>query len=169
MEALSAIIAKYGPEPGFLLLLIFLFALGKSVIFISSVLPPASVTLMLGIVAGKPVLADMHVWAAITLGALLGSILSFHCGAWLQKRRSGNWLPARYHGALHNAKSALQKNGIPLLFIAFFGCDALHRTFGRRYDLSATQAGLLCQCAVCRGLVRGPDVSWAAILSAVIG
>ncbi|CAI2785271.1 Inner membrane protein YqjA [Serratia grimesii] len=120
MEALSTTIAKYGPEPGFLLLLIFLFALGKSVIFISSVLPPASVKLMLGIVAGKPVLADMHVWAAITLGALLGSILSFHCGAWLQKRRSGNWLPARYHGALHNAKSALQKNGIPLLFISRF-------------------------------------------------
>ncbi|MBB1580864.1 DedA family protein [Serratia sp. OS31] len=120
METLTAIITQYSPEPGFLLLLIFLFALGKSVIFVSSVLPPASVTLMLGIVAGKPVLADAHVWAAITLGALLGSVLSFHCGAWLQKRQSGNWLPARYHGALNKAQSALHNNGIPLLFISRF-------------------------------------------------
>ena len=120
METLTAIITKYGPEPGLLLLLIFLFALGKSVIFISSVLPPASVTLMLGIVAGKPVLADVHVWAAITLGALLGSVLSFHCGAWLQKRQSGNWLPVRYRGALNKAQSALQNNGIPLLFVSRF-------------------------------------------------
>ncbi|HGM7028266.1 TPA: VTT domain-containing protein [Serratia liquefaciens] len=120
METLTAIITKYGPEPGLLLLLIFLFALGKSVIFISSVLPPASVTLMLGIVAGKPVLADVHVWAAITLGALLGSVLSFHCGAWLQKRQSGNWLPVRYRGAVNKAQSALQNNGIPLLFVSRF-------------------------------------------------
>lgn len=120
METLTAIIAKYGPEPGLLLLLIFLFALGKSVIFISSVLPPASVTLMLGIVAGKPVLTDVHVWAAITLGALLGSVLSFHCGAWLQKRQSGNWLPVRYRGAVNKAQSALQNNGIPLLFVSRF-------------------------------------------------
>ncbi|RYM72178.1 DedA family protein [Serratia liquefaciens] len=120
METLTAIITKYGPEPGLLLLLIFLFALGKSVIVISSVLPPASVTLMLGIVAGKPVLADAHVWAAITLGALLGSVLSFHCGAWLQKRQSGNWLPVRYRGALNKAQSALQNNGIPLLFVSRF-------------------------------------------------
>ena len=120
MKTLTAIITKYGPEPGLLLLLIFLFALGKSVIFISSVLPPASVTLMLGIVAGKPVLADAHVWTAITLGALLGSVFSFHCGAWLQKRQSGNWLPVRYRGALNKAQSALQNNGIPLLFVSRF-------------------------------------------------
>ncbi|WP_420284400.1 DedA family protein [Serratia liquefaciens] len=120
METLTAIITKYGPEPGLLLLLIFLFALGKSVIFISSILPPASVTLMLGIVAGKQVLADAHVWAAITLGALLGSVLSFHCGAWLQKRQSGNWLPVRYRGAVNKAQSALQNNGIPLLFVSRF-------------------------------------------------
>lgn len=53
MDELTHIIAKYTPEPEMLLLLIFLFALGKSVIFVSSVLPPASVTLLMGIVAGK--------------------------------------------------------------------------------------------------------------------
>lgn len=86
MDELTHIIAKYTPEPEMLLLLIFLFALGKSVIFVSSVLPPASVTLLMGIVAGKHALPVSAVWAAITLGAALGSILSFHCGALLCRR-----------------------------------------------------------------------------------
>ncbi|MDT3251074.1 VTT domain-containing protein [Serratia sp. root2] len=120
MAELSHIIAKYSPEPGFLLLFIFLFSFGKSVIFISSLLPPASITLMLGIVAGKPVLADGYVWGAIALGATLGSILSFHCGALLQGREHGKWLPARYHSALHKAKSALQQKGVILLFVSRF-------------------------------------------------
>ncbi|CAI0922365.1 DedA family protein [Serratia quinivorans] len=120
MEQLTQIIAKYSPEPEFLLLIIFLFSLGKSVIFISSLLPPASVTLMLGIVAGKTQLPDVHVWAAITLGALLGSVLSFHCGALFCRQGALKRLPARFQAPLHQAQTALQKKGIPLLFISRF-------------------------------------------------
>jgi membrane protein DedA with SNARE-associated domain len=120
MEQLTQIIAKYSPEPEFLLLIIFLFSLGKSVIFISSVLPPASVTLMLGIVAGKSVLPDVHVWAAITLGALLGSVLSFHCGALFCRQGSFKGLPVRFQAPLHKAQAALQKKGMPLLFVSRF-------------------------------------------------
>ncbi|MGP2728951.1 DedA family protein, partial [Serratia marcescens] len=69
MDELTHIIAKYSPEPEMLLLLIFLFALGKSVIFVSSILPPASITLLMGIVAGKHALPLGAVWAAIALGA----------------------------------------------------------------------------------------------------
>jgi len=120
MEQLTQMIAKYSPEPEFLLLIIFLFSLGKSVIFISSLLPPASVTLMLGIVDGKPVLSDIHVWAAITLGALLGSVLSFHCGALFCRRGSLKRLPIRFRTPLHRAQTALQKKGMPLLFMSRF-------------------------------------------------
>jgi membrane protein DedA with SNARE-associated domain len=120
MEQLTQIIAKYSPEPEFLLLIIFLFSLGKSVIFISSVLPPASVTLMLGIIAGKSVLPDVHVWAAITLGALLGSVLSFHCGALFCRQGALKRLPVRFQAPLHQAQTALQKKGMPLLFISRF-------------------------------------------------
>jgi len=35
-------------------------------------------------------------------------------------RQSGNWLPVRYRGALNKAQSALQNNGIPLLFVSRF-------------------------------------------------
>ncbi|CAI0741123.1 DedA family protein [Serratia quinivorans] len=120
MEQLTQIIAKYSPEPEFLLLIIFLFSLGKSVIFISSLLPPASVTLMLGIVAGKSQIPDVHVWAAITLGALLGSVLSFHCGALFCRQGALKRLPVRFQAPLHQAQTALQKKGIPLLFISRF-------------------------------------------------
>ena len=120
MEALTTIIAKYSPEPEFLLLIIFLFSLGKSVIFISSLLPPASVTLMLGIVAGKSQLPDVHVWAAITLGALLGSVLSFHCGALFCRQGAIKRLPVRFQAPLLKAQTALQKKGMPLLFISRF-------------------------------------------------
>ncbi|CAI0804766.1 DedA family protein [Serratia quinivorans] len=120
MEQLTQIIAKYSPEPEFLLLIIFLFSLGKSVIFISSLLPPASVTLMLGIVAGKSQIPDVHVWAAITLGALLGSVLSFHCGALFCRQGALKRLPVRFQAPLHQAQTALQKKGMPLLFISRF-------------------------------------------------
>lgn len=116
MDKLTHIIAKYSPEPGMLLLLIFLFALGKSVIVVSSTLPPASVTLLMGIVAGKHALPFGAVWAAIALGAALGSILSFHCGARLHGRR----LPARFHAPLRKAQRSLQKRGLPLLFASRF-------------------------------------------------
>ncbi|MCP1106579.1 VTT domain-containing protein [Serratia nevei] len=120
MDDLTHIIAKYGPEPEMLLLLIFLFALGKSVIVVSSVLPPASVTLLMGILAGKHALPAGAVWAAITLGAALGSILSFHGGALLCRRDVGRRLPARFHAPLCKAQLALQKRGLPLLFVSRF-------------------------------------------------
>ncbi|USQ51290.1 hypothetical protein NFX37_10785 [Serratia marcescens] len=111
MDELTHIIAKYSPEPEMLLLLIFLFALGKSVIFVSSILPPASVTLLMGIVAGKHALPLGAVWAAIALGAALGSILSFHCGALLCRRDLRRRLPARFHTPLRKAQRALQREG----------------------------------------------------------
>ncbi|ASM16210.1 TPA: VTT domain-containing protein [Serratia marcescens] len=120
MDELTHIIAKYSPEPGMLLLLIFLFALGKSVIVVSSALPPASVTLLMGIVAGKHALPFGAVWAAIALGAALGSILSFHCGARLHGHDLGCRLPARFHAPLRKAQRSLQKRGLPLLFASRF-------------------------------------------------
>jgi len=120
MDELTHIIAKYSPEPEKLLLLIFLFALGKSVIVVSSALPPASVTLLVGILAGKHTLPLGAVWAAIALGATLGSILSFHGGALLCRHDLGRRLPARFHTPLHKAQRSLQKRGLPLLFASRF-------------------------------------------------
>ncbi len=126
MDELTHIIAKYSPEPEMLLLLIFLFALGKSVIVVSSALPPASVTLLVGILAGKHTLPLGAVWAAIALGATLGSILSFHGGALLCRHDLGRRLPARFHTPLHKAQRSLQKRGLPLLFASRFPlCDAI--------------------------------------------
>lgn len=159
MEQLTQMIAKYSPEPEFLLLIIFLFSLGKSVIFISSLLPPASVTLMLGIVAGKPVLSDIHVWAAITLGALLGSVLSFHCGALFLPPGIAQKVadPISDPSAPGTNRTAEERHATAV-YVTFFGGDALYRALGRRYHCTAAQAGLLRQRAVRRDLGHGFDV-----------
>ena len=142
MDELTHIIAKYTPEPEMLLLLIFLFALGKSVIFVSSVLPPASVTLLMGIV-GASALPVSAVWAAITLGAALGSILSFHCGALLCRRDLGSRLPARFHAPLHKAQRAPAKARVAIAVrLAFSGGNALYRTAGGRHAEAAAGARL---------------------------
>lgn len=120
MEQLTHTIAKYGPDPGFLLFIIFLFSLGKSVIVISSVLPPASVTLIMGILAGKHTVPAGYLWAAITLGAALGSILSFHCGTLLCRDQPLTWLPTRFHAPLRKAQHTLQQRGMSLLFASRF-------------------------------------------------
>ncbi|MEW7001513.1 hypothetical protein M5585_20830 [Serratia ureilytica] len=65
----------------------------------------------MGIVAGKHALPLGAVWAAIALGAALGSILSFHCGALLCRRDLGRRLPARFHAPLRKAQRALQREG----------------------------------------------------------
>lgn len=120
MEQLTNTIAKYGPEPGVLLLIIFLFSLGKSIIVFSSLLPPASVTLLMGILASKHAIPAGYVWMAITLGAALGSILSFHCGALLCRDKPLTWLPTRLRAPLRKAQHALQQKGVPLLFASRF-------------------------------------------------
>lgn len=120
MEQLTNTIAKYGPEPGVLLLIIFLFSLGKSIIVFSSLLPPASVTLLMGILASKHAIPAGYVWVAITLGAALGSILSFHCGALLCRDKPLTWLPTRFRAPLRKAQHALQQKGVPLLFASRF-------------------------------------------------
>ena len=158
MEQLTHIIAKYSPEPGFLLLIIFLFSFGKSVIFISSLLPPASITLMLGIVAGKRVLPDGYVWGAITLGAMFGSVLSFHCGALFCRQGALERLPVRLPAPLHRAKRPCRKKAGTVIYFAFFGGDALQRAVGRRHHCAASEAGVLRQRAVRRDLGAGPDI-----------
>lgn len=142
MDELTHIIAKYSPEPEMLLLLIFLFALGKSVIFVSSILPPASVTLLMGIVAGKHALPLGAVWAAIALGAALGSILSFHCGALLCRRDLRRRLPARFHAPLRKAQRLAKERAAAAVRLAFSGGDALYRTADGRHAETAAGARL---------------------------
>ena len=162
MDELTHIIAKYTPEPEMLLLLIFLFALGKSVIFVSSVLPPASVTLLMGIVAGKHALPVSAVWAAITLGAALGSILSFHCGALLCRRDLGSRLPARF--MRRKAQRAPAKARVAIAVrLAFSGGNALYRTAGGRHAEAAAGARLCHRRTLGRRLGADLDVGCAFI------
>lgn len=108
------------PDCKKLLVLIFLFAMGKSMAFVSPFLPPASVTLLLGISLGKSMMPLLPIWCMITLGATLGSVLSFHFGAFLQHKSAILLLPAKYHPPMFKAKIALEKYGSLLLFSSRF-------------------------------------------------
>lgn len=166
MDELTHIIAKYSPEPEMLLLLIFLFALGKSVIVVSSALPPASVTLLVGILAGKHTLPLGAVWAAIALGATLGSILSFHGGALLCRHDLGRRLPAAgtlSHSAAQSATFLAKARATAAVRLAFPGGDALHRAADGRHAATAGEARLCHRRAFSRRLGTPLDVGRAFI------
>ncbi|TQI80772.1 membrane protein DedA with SNARE-associated domain [Serratia fonticola] len=120
MADLANFFASHIPDYKNLLLIIFLFSLGKSMMFVSPFLPPASVTLLLGIVVGKSIMPMLPIWFTVMLGATLGSVLSFHCGSRFQNPSAVQRLPAKYHAPLAKAKSRLEKHGLLLLFSCRF-------------------------------------------------
>ncbi|MFU8908179.1 alkaline phosphatase, partial [Proteus sp. DFP240708] len=67
-------------SPITLFLSIILITAGKSTIGISSFLPPASLMLIFIFGACLPLYSPIFLWLATSLGALLGSILSYELG-----------------------------------------------------------------------------------------
>lgn len=66
--------------PTHLFALLFVLALSKSTVLISSVLPPASVMLLTGITVSQASLHPALTWLAVVMGATLGSLLNYHIG-----------------------------------------------------------------------------------------
>lgn len=120
MSDFANLLSSYTPDYKHLLLIIFLFSLGKSMIFISPFLPPASVTLLLGIVMGKSMMPILPIWFTVMLGATLGSVISYHCGSLFQTKSATERLPAKYHAPIAKAKNALENRGLILLFSSRF-------------------------------------------------
>lgn len=120
MSEFMAIFNHYMPAQEHLIWAIFLFALGKSTIFLSSLLPPASVTLLLGVMVSHDIFPLALVGCAITLGAALGSILSFHFGRWCSNTALMKKIPLRYQRAVENAQTTLAQKGTIVLFSSRF-------------------------------------------------
>lgn len=120
MNELTNLLANHMPDYKHLLMLIFLFSFGKSMMFVSPFLPPASATLLVGIALGKSVMPIIPLWFTIMLGATLGSVISYHCGLWLQNTSTLQRLPAKYQASIAKAKNALEKRGMILLFSCRF-------------------------------------------------
>lgn len=66
--------------PAHLFVLLFVMALSKSTVLISSVLPPASVMLLAGITVSQGSMHPALTWLAVVMGATAGSVLNYHIG-----------------------------------------------------------------------------------------
>ncbi|WP_148242526.1 DedA family protein [Enterobacter asburiae] len=106
--------------PAHLFALLFMMALSKSTVLISSVLPPASVMLLAGITVSQVSMQPALAWLAVVLGATAGSVLNYHIGQRLGHTRWMTRFTAKHAGKLLRVQHQLQKNGVLVLFTARF-------------------------------------------------
>ncbi|AJQ98878.1 hypothetical protein F652_888 [Enterobacteriaceae bacterium bta3-1] len=120
MAWLEPLLAHFALYPAQLFLLLFSIALSKSTVALSSLLPPASVMLLASISISQPSLTVGEVWLAITLGAALGSILSFHLGVLIMRNKLFEGLLTRHEEKLQNIRRKLENNSLLVLFSSRF-------------------------------------------------
>ncbi|WP_367299042.1 DedA family protein [Hafnia alvei] len=114
-------LSQIADHPAQIFALLFVIALGKSTVMISSVLPPASLMLLAAIAISQPSLSIELVWLAITLGATLGSILTFHFSQLINQKMLFPRFFARHNGRLQRISEKLQhKGGLLVLFTSRF-------------------------------------------------
>lgn len=119
MTYLNAFWSEINLHPIWLFTILFSIAISKSTVVLSSFLPPASVMLLTGITASLPKLNISLVWLAITLGATIGSIISYYLGNQITRRKLFSRF-SRYQSTIDNAHNKLQNQGITVLFTSRF-------------------------------------------------
>ncbi|HGJ5856580.1 MAG TPA: DedA family protein [Arsenophonus nasoniae] len=120
MTYLNAFWSEINLHPIWLFTILFSIAISKSTVVLSSFLPPASVMLLTGITASLPKLNISLVWLAITLGATIGSIISYYLGNQITRRKLFSRFFSRYQSTIDNAHNKLQNQGITVLFTSRF-------------------------------------------------
>ena len=80
MAWLDNLLNHFALYPAHLFALLFVMALSKSTVLVSSVLPPASVMLLAGITVSQASMHPAQAWLAVVLGATAGSVLNYHIG-----------------------------------------------------------------------------------------
>ncbi|MCE9872297.1 VTT domain-containing protein [Hafnia alvei] len=121
MAWLETFLSQIADRPVLIFALLFAIALGKSTVMISSILPPASLMLLAVIAISQPSLSITLVWLAITLGATLGSVLTFHFGQLINQRMLFPRFFSRHNSKLQRISEKLQhKSGLLVLFTSRF-------------------------------------------------
>ena len=105
--------------PTHLFALLFVLALSKSTVLISSVLPPASVMLLTGITVSREPASGVDV-AGGGNGATLGSLLNYHIGQLMGHTRLVTRITSKHADTFLRVQHQLQKNGVLVLFTARF-------------------------------------------------
>ncbi|OAT38059.1 DedA family protein [Proteus myxofaciens] len=121
METFHSIINSLSNlSPAILFISVALLTAGKSTIGISSFLPPASVMLILIFSACLPNHSAILLWFATSLGALLGSVLSYELGRSIYYfPKLKKWL-TRYQEKISHIQNLLKKKTVYILFISRF-------------------------------------------------
>lgn len=106
--------------PAHLFALLFVMALSKSTVLVSSVLPPASVMLIAGISVSQPALHPSLTWLAVVMGATVGSVVNYHIGQLMGQSRLVTRFTTKHADKFLRVQHQLQKNGVVVLFTARF-------------------------------------------------
>lgn len=106
--------------PAHLFALLFVMALSKSTVLISSVLPPASVMLLAGMTVSQATMHPALAWLAVVLGAAAGSVLNYHIGQLMGHTRLVTRFTSTHADKFLRVQHQLQKNGAIVLFTSRF-------------------------------------------------
>jgi len=120
MAWLDNLLNHFALYPTHLFALLFLMALSKSTVLISSVFPPASVMLLAGITVSQSSLHPGLTWLAIVMGATSGSVLNYHIGQLMGHTRQVSRFTDKHADRFLQVQHQLQKNSVLVLFTARF-------------------------------------------------
>lgn len=120
MEALNSLISHFSHHPMHLFALLFVMALSKSTVIISSFLPPASVMLIGTLTLNPSTLHPGFMWLAVVLGATVGSVVNFHAGQLMGHTRLVGYLTSKHANKVERVQNGLLNNGAVVLFTARF-------------------------------------------------
>ncbi|KIE64270.1 hypothetical protein P689_119241 [Candidatus Riesia pediculischaeffi PTSU] len=115
------ILLKIQSNPNWIVCSIFLISLGKSIILISTLLPPAYITLLaLIILANEHLNNNITIWITITIGSFLGSIICHFFGYMMCSSRTKklNFIFKKYDIKIRRIKLFLKDQG-KLFYIIF--------------------------------------------------
>lgn len=101
---------------------VFALAFGESLAFVSLLVPAWAALVALGVVIGGSDVSFWPVWIAASLGAALGSWLSYWIASLLKRAVYRVWPLSRYPDLVPKGEAFVKKWGVAGIFIAqFFG------------------------------------------------
>lgn len=120
MAWFDTLLDHFALYPAHLFALLFVMALSKSTVLVSSVLPPASVMLLAGISVGQGSMHPALAWLAVVMGATAGSVLNYHIGQLMGHTRLVTRFTSKHADKFLRVQHQLQKNGVIVLFTSRF-------------------------------------------------
>ncbi|RTN27141.1 DedA family protein [Enterobacter quasimori] len=120
MAWFDTLLDHFAHYPAHLFALLFVMALSKSTVLVSSVLPPASVMLLAGISVGQGSMHPALAWLAVVMGAAAGSVLNYHIGQLMGHTRLVTRFTSKHADKFLRVQHQLQKNGVFVLFTSRF-------------------------------------------------